>query len=155
MSDQYPGWVWQNGRWERDRNWRNDNNGRWDRNHDNRWNSDHDNGRWSSNNRWDRDHNDRNDWAWNGREHDWDPARHYHQGDYRGHRLSRNDRIYRGSDGRYYCRRSDGTTGLVIGAIGGGLLGGAIGGSTLGALIGAGGGALLGRAVDRGNVTCR
>ena len=29
--------------------------------------------------------------------------------------LSANDRVYLGRDNRYYCRRSDGTTGLIIG----------------------------------------
>ena len=37
--------------------------------------------------------------------------------------LSRRDRVYRGRDGRYYCRRSDGTTGLNVGGAAGGLLG--------------------------------
>jgi len=98
----------------------------------------------------------RNDYRWNGdRNSNWNPAQHYHAGNYRARRLGRNDRIYRGSDGRYYCRRNDGTTGLVIGAIGGGLLGNAIGGDTLSTLLGGAGGALLGRSIDRGNVTCR
>jgi hypothetical protein len=95
--------------------------------------------------RWDGDRND----------HRWDPARHYHAGRYKERRLSRRDRIYRGGDGRYYCRRSDGTTGLVVGAIAGGLLGNALGGDTLGTLLGAGGGALLGQSIDKGNVRCR
>ena len=30
-------------------------------------------------------------------------------------RLSRNDRVWRGRDGRYHCRRDNGTTGLIIG----------------------------------------
>lgn len=85
----------------------------------------------------------------------WDPAGHYDSGRRGERRLGRNDRIYRGGDGRYYCRRNDGTTGLVIGGLAGGLLGNAIGGNTLGTLLGAGGGALLGRSVDRGNVRCR
>jgi hypothetical protein len=99
----------------------------------------------------------RHDYRWNGDRNgqNWDPANHYRAGRYRERRMGRNDRIYRGNDGRYYCRRNDGTTGLVIGAIGGGVLGGAIGGDTLGALVGAGAGALLGRSVDRGNVRCR
>jgi len=107
-------------------------------------------------------HDDRNDngrrgdYNWRGDRNDgWDPSRSYHDGKYRERRLGRNDRIYRGGDGRYYCRRNDGTTGLVIGGIAGGLLGNAIGGDTLGTLLGAGGGALLGRSVDRGNVRCR
>lgn len=85
--------------------------------------------------------------------------RYYRDGQYyRPRQLSRNDRIYRGSDDRYYCRRSDGTTGLIIGGAVGGLLGRSIdrGGSrTVGTIIGAGAGALLGREVDRGGVSCR
>ena len=77
---------------------------------------------------------------------------------YQPRKLGRNDRIYRGQNGRYYCRRNDGTTGLIIGGIGGGVLGNVIAGGgsrLLGTLIGAGGGALLGQQVDRGNVVCR
>lgn len=107
-----------------------------------------------------RDHNDRRDYRWNGdrtgdRNGRWDPADHYRAGRHHERRLSRNDRIYRGHDGRYYCKRDDGTTGLVIGGIAGGLLGNAVAGGTLGTLIGAGGGALLGRQIDRGDVKCR
>ena len=90
----------------------------------------------------------------------WDPARDYRRDDrrYRPRRLGRNDRIYRGSDNRYYCRRDDGTTGLIIGGIGGGVLGHIIapgGSKTLGTIIGAGAGALIGRAIDDGDVVCR
>jgi hypothetical protein len=77
---------------------------------------------------------------------------------YRPYRLTRNDRVYRGQDGRYYCRRSDGTTGLIIGAGVGALLGSAIDNgrsSLLGTLIGAGVGGAIGAQVDRGNVRCR
>lgn len=80
---------------------------------------------------------------------------------HRERRLSSNDRIYRGSDDRYYCRRSDGTTGLVVGAIVGGVLGNRIargGSETLGTILGAGAGALAGRAIDRSSnhdVRCR
>ncbi len=64
-------------------------------------------------------------------------------------------RIYkewRGKDGRMYCRRTDGTTGLIIGGVGGALLGRTIdtsGDRTLGTLGGAAAGALLGREIDR------
>ncbi len=89
----------------------------------------------------------------------YDAARYYRDGRYyRERRLGRNDRIYRGNDGRYYCRRSDGTTGLIVGAVAGGLLGNAItsgGSETLGTLIGAGIGAAIGAEVDRGEVRCR
>jgi len=77
---------------------------------------------------------------------------------YRVRRLGPNDRIYRGRDGRYYCRRNDGTTGLIIGGLAGGLLGNTIapgGSKTLGTILGGGAGALLGRAIDRDGVSCR
>lgn len=80
---------------------------------------------------------------------------------YRERRLSRNDRIYRGQDGRYYCRRNDGTTGLIVGGVAGGALGGAIapgGSALLGAILGAAAGAAVGSAVDsdnNNNVRCR
>jgi len=89
----------------------------------------------------------------------YDPARYYRdERYYQPRRLTRGDRIYRGNDGRYYCRRSDGTTGLIIGAVAGGLLGNALDNgrsSTLGTILGGGGGALIGRAIDRGDVKCR
>jgi hypothetical protein len=90
----------------------------------------------------------------------WDAARYYRRDDrrYPPRRLGRYDHIYRGSDNRYYCRRDDGTTGLIVGGIAGGVLGNIIapGGSrTLGTILGAGAGALLGRAVDDGDIVCR
>ena len=72
--------------------------------------------------------------------------------------MTRQTRIYRGYDNRYYCRRSDGTTGLIVGAALGGLLGDQIDqgrSSILGAVLGAAGGALVGREVDRGGMQCR
>lgn len=77
---------------------------------------------------------------------------------YKEHRLSRDDRVYRGNDGRYYCRRSDGTTGLIVGGIAGGLLGNVIapgGSKTLGTVLGAIGGGAAGAAIDSNNVRCR
>ena len=71
---------------------------------------------------------------------------------YRERRLASNDRIYRGRDGRYYCRRSDGTTGLIIGAGVGALIGNSIDGgrsSILGTLLGAAAGGAIGREIDR------
>ncbi len=90
----------------------------------------------------------------------WDAARYYQRDDrrYGPRRLTRNDRIYRGSDNRYYCRRDDGTTGLIIGGMAGGVLGNIIapgGSKTLGTILGAGAGALIGRAIDDGDVVCR
>lgn len=96
------------------------------------------------------------DYRWRGDQRDWDASRSYRSGNYRERRLSRQDQIYRGRDGRYYCRRGDGTTGLVVGAALGGILGGAIGGGdVLGVILGGAGGAVLGREIDRGNVRCR
>jgi hypothetical protein len=77
---------------------------------------------------------------------------------YQERRLSRNDRIYRGQNGQYYCRRPDGTTGLIVGGAAGALLGNALTNgrsSLLGTLIGGGVGAALGREVERGSVRCR
>lgn len=71
----------------------------------------------------------------------------------------RNTRTWRGNDGRYYCRRSDGTTGLIIGGAVGGLIGNEVAGrrgdKTLGVILGAGIGALAGRAIDRSGSSCR
>ena len=67
--------------------------------------------------------------------------------------------VWRGNDGRYRCRRNDGTTGLLIGGVAGGLLGREIAGRrgdrTAGFLLGAVGGALVGRAIDRNGSDCR
>ncbi len=73
-------------------------------------------------------------------------------------RLGRNDRVWRGDDGRWRCRRDNGTTGLIIGAGAGALLGRTIdteGDRTLGTVLGAVGGGLLGREIDRGEIRCR
>ncbi|NCP12560.1 MAG: glycine zipper 2TM domain-containing protein [Sphingomonadales bacterium] len=75
-----------------------------------------------------------------------------------GRRLSRNDRVWRGDDGRYHCKRDNGTTGLVIGAVGGALLGRTVdtrGDRTVGTVLGGLAGGLLGREVDRGDARCR
>ena len=66
--------------------------------------------------------------------------------------------MWQGRDGRYYCRRANGTTGLIIGAAAGALLGRELDGGrsrTLGTILGGAGGALLGREIDRGSVRCR
>jgi|EndMetStandDraft_5_1072996.scaffolds.fasta_scaffold56436_1 hypothetical protein len=69
-----------------------------------------------------------------------------------------NRQTWRGRDGRYYCRRQNGTTGLVIGGAVGGLAGHEIAGRgdrTLGTILGVAGGALLGREIDKGSSRCR
>ena len=65
---------------------------------------------------------------------------------------------WRGEDGRRYCRRSNGTTGLIVGGAGGALLGRAIdtrGERTTGTILGAVAGALIGREIQRGRSRCR
>ncbi len=57
-----------------------------------------------------------------------------------------------GKNGKRYCRRSDGTVGLVVGGVAGALVGRTIdtrGDRTLGTLGGAAIGALAGREVDK------
>lgn len=69
-----------------------------------------------------------------------------------------NFRSWRGKDGRMYCRRKNGTTGLVVGAAVGALAGRAVdtrGDRATGTIIGAAGGALLGREIDKGKRRCR
>jgi hypothetical protein len=63
-----------------------------------------------------------------------------------------------GNDGRYYCRRGDGTTGLLVGAVAGGTLGNILSGQgdkTLASLIGGALGAVIGSEIDKGNGRCR
>ena len=92
---------------------------------------------------------------------DYDASRYYRDDPrYTERRLSSNDEVYRGSDGRYYCKRNDGTTGLIVGAIGGGILGNIIDGGhnrAAGTLIGGALGALAGKSIDQNNsdVRCR
>jgi hypothetical protein len=107
---------------------------------------------------------DDDDWRRDRRDYRRDRRREWRddRGDYdrydRDRRLSRRDRVWRGDDGRYYCRRDNGTTGLVVGAIGGALLGRTVdryGDRSVGTLLGAIGGGLLGREIDRGEARCR
>ena len=72
---------------------------------------------------------------------------HYYQG-----------KVWRDSKGRLRCYRSNGTTGLIVGAAGGALVGRAIdthGERATGTILGAVGGALVGRAIERQRVICR
>lgn len=68
-------------------------------------------------------------------------------------------KTWRGSDGRIYCRKPSGTTGLLVGGAAGALAGRAIdnrGSRTTGTVLGAAVGALLGRHVQRNVVSrCR
>lgn len=122
---------------------------------------------------WNNGNGNRNDWRsrdtnWrNWRNYDYNRyerggrgyyAENYYRGGYRPIRVDRNTRIYRGYNGNYYCRRNDGTTGLIVGAALGGVLGNSLdhgGSNLLGTLLGAGVGGAIGNSIDRGNVTCR
>jgi len=69
-----------------------------------------------------------------------------------------NGPTWRDNRGRYRCRRSNGTTGLIVGAAGGALIGREIDGGrdrTTGTILGAAAGALIGREVQRGGRRCR
>lgn len=73
-------------------------------------------------------------------------------------RIDRNSRLWRGNDGRYYCKRDNGTTGLIIGAGVGALAGNQIAGNgdrTIGAILGGVLGGALGREIDKGGLQCR
>ncbi len=91
---------------------------------------------------------------------DYDASRYYRDDPrYTERRLSAQDQVYRGSDGRYYCKRSDGTTGLIVGGAAGALAGNVIDGGrnrVAGTLIGGALGALLGKSVEQNqDVRCR
>lgn len=63
-----------------------------------------------------------------------------------------------GANGRIACRRDDGSTGVIVGALAGGTLGNILaqsGDKKVGSIIGGTLGALLGKELDRGNGTCR
>lgn len=67
-------------------------------------------------------------------------------------------RYWRGDDGRYYCKRSNGTTGLLVGAALGALVGRAIdtrGDRATGTILGAAAGALIGKELAEGPTRCR
>lgn len=66
--------------------------------------------------------------------------------------------VWRGRNGRYYCRRSNGTTGLIVGGAAGALIGRSLDGGRnrlTGTLLGGAAGALLGREVQRSSSRCR
>lgn len=89
----------------------------------------------------------------------YDPARYYRTGpQYQERVLGPDDRVYRGRDGRYYCKRNDGTTGLIIGGATGALFGNVIDGGhsrTVGTILGAAIGAVIGKQVDQNSQQVR
>jgi len=90
----------------------------------------------------------------------YDNRRDYRRGDRYDRRADsrHTGRTWRGNDGRYYCERSDGTTGLLIGGAAGAVIGNEVarrGDKTVGAILGGLGGALLGRSIDKSSSRCR
>lgn len=88
----------------------------------------------------------------------WHAEHFYRPGNYAPRYLGPRDYIWRGYDNRYYCRRSDGTTGLIIGGIAGGTLGNVVapgGSKLLGTIIGGSLGAVIGNSIDRNRIVCR
>lgn len=88
----------------------------------------------------------------------WAPAHGKRANDARRYYSTDNGiRYWRGEDGRNYCRRSNGTTGLLVGGAAGALAGRAIdtrGERATGTILGAAAGALLGREVQK-SMSCR
>lgn len=82
-----------------------------------------------------------------------------HHGSRRYYTSDNGVRYWRDDSGRYRCRRSDGTVGLIVGGAAGALAGRVVdtrGERTTGTVLGAAAGALLGREVDRGRrISCR
>jgi len=105
----------------------------------------------------DQSYDDRRDGAYDNGQYatNYDASRDYRdEPGYREQPVGPDDHVYRGSDGRYYCKRSDGTTGLLIGGAAGGILGNVIDGGRNrvgGTLIGGALGAILGKKVDQDN----
>lgn len=72
--------------------------------------------------------------------------------------VSQQNPYWWGANGQMHCRRQDGTTGLVVGALAGGTLGNMLareGDKRLGSVIGGTLGAVLGNELAKGNVRCR
>ena len=87
------------------------------------------------------------------RSYGYQPTRSYYS-----EPVYRDTRVWRGNDGRTYCRKKDGTTGLIIGGAAGALLGREVDGGrnrTLGTVLGAAAGAILGKKVAQGGSSCR
>ena len=107
----------------------------------------------------DRDYRDYRDYRGGG-DYRGVQSRPYYMGYDRGYGqpVRANTRVWRGNDGRYYCKRDNGTTGLLVGAGVGALLGHEVAGQggdrTLGAILGGAAGALLGRSIDRSQTRC-
>jgi hypothetical protein len=63
-------------------------------------------------------------------------------------------RYWQGDSGQYYCRRSNGTTGMIIGAAAGALLGNRVVGGTTATIVGGVAGAVIGKQLEQGRARC-
>ena len=85
----------------------------------------------------------------------------HHRGRHQAQRYYTTDngiRYWNGEDGRRYCKKSNGTVGLIVGGAAGALVGRAVdtrGERATGTILGAAAGALLGREVQRSRSTYR
>jgi len=80
------------------------------------------------------------------------PVSAHNTGYAHSHRSENGVNYWQGQDGRYYCKRSNGTVGLLVGGAAGALVGRAIdtrGERATGTIIGAAAGALLGRHIQK------
>ena len=100
-------------------------------------------------------------WNRHRRDRNRDQYRNYDRGyssqAYYDEPVYRDTRVWRGDDGRTYCRKKDGTTGLIIGGAAGALIGREVDGGrnrTLGTILGAAAGALIGKEIA-GGTRCR
>jgi hypothetical protein len=92
---------------------------------------------------------------WNG---NWNGNSNYRYPTWRGASVNGSAPYWWGNNGQVYCRRQDGTAGLIVGALAGGTLGNVIareGDKRLGSVIGGTLGAVLGNELAKGNVRCR
>jgi hypothetical protein len=95
---------------------------------------------------------------WTDDRDNWAGARGYRAPAWRGAAANGPAPYWWGSNGQLQCRRQDGTTGLIVGALAGGTLGNVIareGDKRLGSVIGGTLGAVLGNELARGDVRCR
>lgn len=147
------GWRRDNRRWGDDRGW----DDRRDREEARAYREGFRDGRRADNRR---DRWQGQDWryAGNGWRGNWNGNNGYRYPAYRGASVNGPAPYWWGNNGQVHCRRRDGTTGLIVGALAGGTLGNVIareGDKRLGSVIGGTLGAVLGNELAKGNVRCR
>lgn len=99
-------------------------------------------------------------YGWNGNSYSngWNSAPVYYNGNRNWQNAGYQNQYHWGPNGQVRCRKADGTSGLIVGALAGGTLGNVIareGDKRLGSMIGGTLGAVLGNELAKGNVRCR